>query len=209
MDSFNQGNLQQVPLTKDSFIKNIPMAINQAQPNERVASIVFLDTETTGFKPSAKIIELGMVRCTFSLDRKIILSVDRIFDSFEDPREPIPRQATGVHGITNKMVQGYSISDSEVQSFLADTALVTAHNATFDRPKFERRFPQCRNLQWVCSYKGINWKGLGFSCCKLESLVNNSGFFYHAHRAYTDCLAVCFLMIHHPMAFKMLLNNAL
>lgn len=201
--------LQQVPLTRQDVMAHLPVIINQVQPNERVCSLVFLDTETTGLSIDAKIIELGMVHCSLSLDRYIILSVNRYFTGFEDPQEPIPPEISELTGITNELVQGQSFDNNVIQSFFADGPLVVAHNAKFDRPHFEQRFPQLNNFSWACSLQGIDWSALGFVVQKLEFLVKSSGFFYNAHRAYVDCLALCFLLIYNQQAMQMLINSAL
>lgn len=207
--------LHQVPLTRKDVLANLPLNIDVTCPNERVSSIVFLDTETTGMFDDdigghrAKIIELGMVRCTFSLDRKRILSVDRIYSGYEDPQYLIPESITNLTGITNDMVRGQRFVDQEVQSFLADAPLLVAHNAKFDRPFFDQRFPQLSYLPWACTIQGIDWHMLGFDVVKLEYLVKSGGYFYNAHRAYDDCLALCHLMIHKPEAFAMLIDSAL
>lgn len=208
MCSLKQGELQQVPLTRGDVRAHLPMTINQAQPNEHVASVVFLDTETMGdYVARDRIIELGMARCTFSQDRKIILSVDRIYDRLQDPHKPIPPFIKKFTGITDKMVRGKHLSTNEVKRFLVNTSLVVAHKASFDQPRFNRRFPMLNNLKWACSLCGIDWSALGFEKPGLENLVRASGFFYNAHRACEDCLALCFLMIHHQKAFKMLLDS--
>lgn len=207
--------LYQVPLTREEVSANLPLNINITCPNECVSSIVFLDTETTGMfdddidgHPS-KIIELVMVRCTFSLDRKIILSVDSIYSGYEDPQYPIPENITNLTGISNDMVRGKRFVDQEVQSFLVDAPLMVAHNAKFDRPFFDRRFPQLSYLPWACTIQGIDWHALGIDVVKLEYLVKNDGFFYDTHRAYDDGLALCHLMIHQPQAMAMLIDSAM
>lgn len=207
--------LQQVPLTCEDVINHLPVNVAVTCPDERVSAIVFLDTETTGMLNDivagnkTQIIELGMVRCTFSLDRKIILSVDRIFKGYEDPHYHIPEKITELTGITDDMVRGQQFDDREVQIFLADAPLVVAHNASFDRPFFDQRFPNLTYLPWACTQQGIDWKFLGFDVLKLEFLVKSGGYFYNAHRAYADCLALCHLMIQLPQAMEMLIDSAL
>lgn len=201
--------LKQVPLIREKVIASLPLSITPMQANERVYSLVFLDIETTGLSSDAKIIELGMVHCTFSMDRYIILSVNRYLSGFEDPQEPIPAKIVELTGITNEMVHGQSFDNNEVQNFFTDRPLVVAHNAKFDRPHFEQRFPQLINFSWACSLQGINWDSLGFAIHKLEFIMKSIGFFYNAHRAIDDCFALCFLLIHNQKAMQMLINSAL
>ncbi len=202
--------LERVPLTRADMIERLPIKLLDVMPNERVASVVFLDTETTGINPtSEKIIELGMVKCAMSLDRKCILSIDRIYDDFEDPKRPIPPEITKLTGITDDMVRGHSFDQNLVLSFFADSPLVVAHNAKFDRPFFDRRFTSLSNQAWACSQNEIDWKSLGFGGAKLEFLVQSSGFFYDAHRAVNDCLSLCYLLHIIPEAFEQLVLNSM
>ena len=76
--------LERIPLTVDGINTKLPIKLNEPQEGERVHHVVFLDTETTGMDCNQeKIIELGMVRATYSFDRKIMLSIDKIYDEFE------------------------------------------------------------------------------------------------------------------------------
>lgn len=201
--------LQQVPLTNDDVLAHLPVNVNIKQTNERVSSLVFVSIITTGLSVDAKLIELGIVRCIFSLDRKIILSVHSYFTGFEDPQEPISPEITKLSGITNDRVRGQSFDNNEIQSFFADKPLVIAHNARFDRPHFERRFPNLTKLSWACSIEGIDWASFGLSVHNLNFLVANIGFFYHAHRAVDDCLALCFLLSQKTKAMQMLFDSSL
>ena len=156
-----------------------------------------------------KIIELGMVKATFSLDRKLLLTVDRYYDEFEDPNEPIPPEITELTHITDEMVAGHHFDDEMVARFLTGRPLVVAHNAAFDRPFFEKRFKSLSTLSWACSLKEIPWKKLGYSSAKLEFINLVLGYFYDAHRAYVDCLALLWIMYKVPVAFSELIGSAL
>ncbi len=202
--------LERVPLTRDDVLARLPVVLCEATPNERVSSMIFLDTETTGMNPGRdKIIELGMVRCTVSLDRNIILSVDSIYDAYEDPKMPIPPEITKLTTITDDMVRGQSFNMDDVMKFFADRPLVVAHNAKFDRPFFDRRFQNLNKMAWACSQNEVDWGVLGFNGVKLEFLLQSNGYFYNAHRASYDCLALCFLMHVQPKALEMLITNSL
>lgn len=202
--------LERVPITRPDVLELIPIRLTEALPNENVCPIVFLDTETTGMSPiNDKIIELGMVRCTFSLDRRILLSIDRIYDEYEDPKRPIPPEITALTGITDEMVKGKRIDDDMVISFFAGNPLIVAHNAKFDRPFVDRRFQAVSDAAWGCSAYEIQWSSLGFNGYKLEFLIQSSGYFYEAHRADIDCLALTFLMHIKPEAFNQLIESSL
>jgi DNA polymerase III subunit epsilon len=75
--------------------------------------------------------------------------------ALEDPGRPIPPESTAIHGITDDMVKGQRFDDAAVASLLDGVALVIAHNATFDRPFLEARFPLFEHLHWGCSIRDI------------------------------------------------------
>ena len=77
--------------------------------------------------------------------------------------------------------------------------LVIAHNAGFDRPFVEARLGGFRELKWACSFADIPWKAQGRKSAKLESLAQDMGWFYDAHRAEMDCHALlAVLAVHLP-----------
>ncbi|MGN1280745.1 MAG: 3'-5' exonuclease [Succinivibrio sp.] len=206
----NYRLLEKIPLTIEGVDTHFPIRLNDIKEGEKVYSVVFLDTETTGIDVSkCKIIELGMVKATFSLDRKILLSVDRYYDEFEDPQEPIPENIVALTHITDEMVAGKRFDDEMVANFLSGRPLVVAHNAAFDRPFFEKRFATLTNLSWACSFKEVPWSDLGFPGSKLEYLNMHLGYFYSAHRAYVDCLALLWIMYIRSDAFMMLVKSAM
>ena len=69
----------------------------------------------------------------------------------------------------------------------ADADLVIAHNARFDRPMIEKRYPLFARLNWSCSYQEIDWKSIGYGGSSLEYIAYRHGFFYDAHGAAMDC----------------------
>ena len=151
---------------------------------------VVLDTETTGRNEDDKIIELGMVAFAYNPDTGEIYSVLDRFNALEDPGMPIPPEASAVNHITDEMVKGQRIDDAAVQSFVEKASVVIAHNASFDRPFCERRFAFFKNLPWACSIQSVDWAARGISSNKLEFIAYRLGFFYEAHRAEMDCLAL-------------------
>ena len=202
--------LERIPFTRDDILERVPLPLVEQQPNERVFSVIFLDTETTGLNYAVdKVIELGMVKCKISLDRNIILSIEQIFDAYEDPKQPLSATITSLTGITDEMVRGKRFDDNAVLQFFNDNPLVIAHNAKFDRPFVERRFPNLAKCPWACSYQEIKWSERGFAISKLEFILEHEGFFYTAHRADIDCLALCFLMYVMPEAFDELIKSSL
>jgi DNA polymerase-3 subunit epsilon len=91
--------------------------------------------------------------------------------------------------------------------------LVIAHNAAFDRPFLERRFPVFVDKPWACSKGQVPWAEEGLGSVKLDYLLSQFGFFYDGHRATSDCRAVLYLLsLKLPRSgqaiFPLLLGNA-
>ncbi len=165
----------------------------EAQPIPAGADVgigLVLDTETTGCEDHDKIVELGMI--SFAYNRQtgqIYHALDR-FNALEDPGMPISPEASAVNGITDDMVKGHRIDDDAVQSMVGSVDFVIAHNAGFDRPYCERRFSFFKAKKWACSYSQMDWAAVGVESSKLEYIAYRLGFFYDAHRAENDCLAL-------------------
>lgn len=152
---------------------------------------VALDTETTGRDTeNDRIIELGLVPFAYDKQTGFIYRAFEPFNALEDPEMPIPEAASRVNGITDEMVAGKRIDDAKVQSIIERADFVLAHNSGFDRKFCERRMPFFKNVPWACSLQQMSWDAAGISSGKLEFIAFRLGFFYEAHRAETDCLAL-------------------
>ena len=152
---------------------------------------IVLDTETTGLDQTRdKIMELALLRVDVDVDTGMPVGPVQVYDGLEDPGMPIPREVQDITGIDDSMVQGQRLDEERVLAMLDGADLVIAHNAGFDRPFVEARFPQARAMAWACSFADINWKEQGRGSAKLESLARDKGWFYDAHRAEMDCHAL-------------------
>ncbi|WP_333842935.1 3'-5' exonuclease [Limnohabitans sp.] len=168
---------------------------NTPAPGQKLSKGVVLDTETTGLDVSTdRVIELGMLAFEFDHVTGVVYRVSDVFDELEDPGFAIPPATIAVHHITDEMVKGQHIDDARVAEFLQNVDVVIAHNAAFDRPFVEARWPLFEELNWACSIKDIDWREEGFGSAKLEYLLSTQGYFYDAHRAEADCWALLELL---------------
>lgn len=163
-----------------------------AEPDGRpLVKGVIVDTETTGLNQDTdKIIEIGLVVFEYDPDSGQAYRVLECFGGLEDPGVPITEEITAITGITNEMVAGKRIDDARVGALLADASIVIAHNSKFDRPFLEQRFPVFEQVPWGCSFAQVDWDGEGLGARKLDYIAFQFGFFFDAHRAESDCLAL-------------------
>lgn len=153
--------------------------------------VLVLDTETTGLShASDRIIELALLLVRVDATSGLPIGPVETFEGFEDPGMPIPEVARQVTGISDDMVRGQRLDDARVQALLERADLVIAHNAGFDRPFVEARFPGFAHKPWACSFQDIDWKAMGAESAKLSALAQDRGWFYDAHRALVDCHAL-------------------
>ncbi len=156
---------------------------------------VVIDLETTGLGvATAEIIELGMVKFAYDRrDARLVGIVDR-FSGLRQPWSSIPAEVTKLTGIDDAMVAGHEIDGDDVVAFVRDVDVVVAHNARFDRPFAEARWPTFSRLPWACSCTGVEWRAEGFDGARLGHLLMQSGYFHAAHRAVDDALATLHLL---------------
>jgi DNA polymerase-3 subunit epsilon len=101
---------------------------------------------------------------------------------------------TKIHGVTDEMVAGKSIDRTQLAAFAANTDLVIAHHAEFDRPFCEGIWPGFASLPWGCSMEQVPWDQEGVEGRKLSYIAASLGYFYDAHSAVNDCMAALFLL---------------
>ena len=178
------------------ILRRLPERNYYTEPDGRpLARGAVVDTETTGLNlETDSIIEFAMVVFEYCRESGKVFRILDIFDQLEDPGVPIPPASTAVHGITDDMVAGQRIDDLRVAELVQGLDLVIAHNARFDRPFLEERLPIFKLLPWACSLQQVGWSDEKMASAKLEYLAYRMGFFYDAHRAQTDCLALLELL---------------
>ncbi|POR54091.1 DNA polymerase-3 subunit epsilon [Bosea psychrotolerans] len=170
---------------------------------------VSLDVETTGLSPQHdRIVELAIKRFTFDSSGKIH-SVERERSWQEDPGGPMPPRVSRLTGLTDAQLRGRQFDDDAIAEFLGRCELVIAHNAKFDRPFFESRFPNLRNLAWACSLTQLDWLDLGFDGRALGHLLFQSGWYFAGHRAAGDVCALTKLLGQQALDGRSVLSHLL
>ena len=155
-------------------------------------NVIIVDVETTGLDwHTDEIIELGLVQACFDTRTGELIAGVNDYDWFEQPKAAIPAEITALTGITDDMVASRTFPNETIDFMVQTADLVIAHNAKFDRPFLEQRFTCFVEKHWACSIEDIDWKGAhGFSSASLDYLAYKHGFFFDAHRAVNDCLAL-------------------
>jgi DNA polymerase-3 subunit epsilon len=176
-----------------------PLPLNTQESRDQTRVGIFLDLETTGLDPIRdEIIEFGMVPFVYTLDGRILGTLP-VFSRLREPSQPIPPEITALTGITQEMVTGKTIPPEEIARFVAQAALIVAHNARFDRLFAERFWEGFSTRPWACSMEDVPWQAEGFEGRSLGYLVMQAGWFFDGHRAVDDCLAgVTLLTTHLP-----------
>lgn len=169
--------------------------VEQLRPcaaDEQVGLVI--DTETTGLNPNEdRLIEIAAQSFIFNPDGEI-LEVERVKSWMENPGRPITDRISKLTGLSNQTLEGKRFDDVAITGALATADLVIAHNAAFDRPFLDARFPGLRYRAWACSLTQLDWLDLGFDGRALGHLVLQSGRFFEGHRAGNDVEALTFLL---------------
>ena len=100
---------------------------------------VYLDTETTGLDPKDEIVEISIVDEDGSL----------MLEKYVRPNQPIPYEASRIHGITDKDVKGamqWPILWQTIRPLLAGR-LIVMYNADFDVRMMKQSMTKYR-LPW-------------------------------------------------------------
>lgn len=157
---------------------------------------VVVDVETTGLdREGDRIIELAIQRFRYDARGRVVeVGQPRVWR--EDPGRPLDPAITRLTGLSDADLAGQSIDEAEAVSVLSSAKIIVAHNASFDRPFIDRRLPAIAGKAWGCSMSDLDWPGLGFEGRKLSHLLVQCGWFFEAHRAENDVLALLYLLAH-------------
>lgn len=173
-----------------------------------------LDTETTGLDAATdRIIELGLVAFEYDQTTARIIRIVGRYSGFEDPGTLLSDVVKQVTGITDAMLTGQVFDDDAVIALARQADLVIAHNALFDRPFMEGRFPVFAERPWACTLQQIDWAKELINSRNLDYLLFRCGYFINAHRALHDAEGVLGLLLERlPITqeptFQKLLNAA-
>jgi DNA polymerase III subunit epsilon len=143
---------------------------------------IFLDTETTGFRPGAgaTIVEIAIV------DEH----GQTLIDTLIDPQRAIPWDAQQIHGISDDMVRGKPTLKAvlpQIREIIAEQELVI-YNAAFDTAFFPDRLRHARTVSCAMTRFADT---LGGPWRKLDVAARHVGHRWtgNAHRALADALA--------------------
>lgn len=153
-------------------------------------AVLFLDTETTGLSAARgdRIVEVAIVDAG---GRSLV-------NTLVDPQRPIPRDASRIHGITDRMVAGApALTDlwPQLEPILSGKEVVI-YNAAYDREFFPDRLRcaahvSCAMLAFARAYGEWNPRFGDFRWQRLDMAAEHVGHIWkgQAHRALADALA--------------------
>ncbi|GAA3911638.1 exonuclease domain-containing protein [Gibbsiella dentisursi] len=159
---------------------------------------LILDTETTGLDDNAEIVEICLIDCNGFI----------MLNTLIKPTQPIPPEATAIHGITNEMVANaptWRDVHGAVATLFFENRFV-AYNASFDARmiiqsarlhglgddglcSFIEEYSRCAMLAYAEYYGQESSRG-GYKWQKLTAAAEQQGVVIEGipHRALSDCL---------------------
>lgn len=156
---------------------------------------VVVDCESTGLDTEVdKMVEIAVQPFIFDKAGQVYSLLPALTQR-EDPGFPLPPEITELTGLTDADLAGQKFDDEQLFMSVADADLVIAHNAKFDRPMFERRFPIFAEHHWACSYEDVPWRKFGVRSGALDYILMRVAKTYHEeHRATSDVESVLHIL---------------
>lgn len=163
-------------------------------PNHGLGCVI--DVETTGLDPSRhEVIELGLVLFAFDRSTGEVFGILDEYTGQQEPRGPVPRAATRVHGLTKRMLKGQKLDFVRILEILERAEVLIAHNARFDYSFLRPLIGVVNEKPWYCSMDGIPWRGRGHVSKGLQNLLRDHSITVAAaHRGLDDARAVLELL---------------
>jgi hypothetical protein len=152
-------------LIEDAF-RSLPPT--HPPPSEcNLKTIAFLDTECEGAGTARTMTELAILNVAYDTDEDAVVGILEEYC----------------------MNAGQKLDEANAHGALQRADFIVAHNAFgADRPLLARHLPGTENMKWLCSFQGIDWKGLlGVQSESLETLMGKVGLrFEQDHIARAD-----------------------
>jgi DNA polymerase-3 subunit epsilon len=169
--------------------------VDQLSPRSTDMRIVaIVDTETTGLDPSTdRLVEIAIERLSVDA-RGQIIEMERPRSWREDPGRSMPPRLTQLTGLTDADLVGCAFDDRSIVAQLGEADVIIAHNASFDRPFVDVRFPALKHQAWGCSLTQLDWLFFGFDGRALGHLLFQAGWYFKGHRAEQDVHALATLL---------------
>lgn len=156
--------------------------------------VAIIDTETTGLDPTTdRLVEIAIERLSVDA-RGQIIEIERPRSWREDPGRSMPPRLTLLTGLTDADLAGCAFDDESILAQLGEADVIIAHNAAFDRPFVDVRFPSLQHQAWGCSLTQLDWLTLGFDGRALGHLLFQAGWYFKGHRAEQDVHALATLL---------------
>lgn len=156
--------------------------------------VAIIDTETTGLDPTTdRLVEIAIERLSVDARGRII-EMEHPRSWREDPGRAMPPRLTALTGLTDEDLAGRAFDDENIVAQLREADVIIAHNAAFDRPFIDIRFPALQKEAWGCSLAQLDWLALGFDGRALGHLLFQAGWYFKGHRAEQDVHALAVLL---------------
>jgi DNA polymerase-3 subunit epsilon len=144
-----------------------------------------------------KIIQFCAVPFTYGLNG-VLYEYGGHYVGFNDPGAPLSEEIVKLTGLTDADVSGQKLDEDVILSVAADSDIIVAHNADYDRKMIERHFGASpfQDRPWACSQEDVPWQELlGVRNKKLDYLLMVAANAFHAvHGATADCYGALHLL---------------
>lgn len=161
--------------------------------NLRIGSV--LDTETSGSNPDVDDIwNIGIVNFRFDDEGNIYDIVDA-YKGYSEISQTIPDFILRSSKMESQdELKGCVFDKEKINSLLAQSEIIIAHNAKFDREFVDRAFPISQDKIWGCTLNQIPWWMTKTESVRQTDIARYLGFEYNTHRAIQDALALLHIL---------------